>query len=216
MKGFIGQFDESMIQEPGEFDKRYQDTWLELESPKTGVKDVFMYQGNDGTYFNFNNPKYGAVRVDSITEVMIRPVLVNSLMINTSKGCRFVWRSPVRRNQRSLSDKNTLMSDPFNYTFKSGHHTNPLRYDDIRNVLYDKQYPSIHKAIVSCTDRGIAFSEDYSVYKDTYGTVYLFYRLFPIGYSEKDVLLVDGHYLQEFSDWMRDNCVIGIDFREDL
>lgn len=216
MKNFIGSFDESMLQNVEEFEKRYVDTWLELSSKVTGVKDAFYCYGFTDGKIKFSNPTYGDIFVSQNTDIEVTPILLNNRMVNIGTQALYLFRSPVRRNQRSLSSKNTLLARITKYPFSRMGATVSLDYNDIRSCLYPAPYPSINTAMHINPDTSMAVSEDYAIVKDRYGMTYLWYRVVPIGHMDKGVMLVDGHYLQEFSDFCRDHNVKNFYFREDV
>lgn len=203
MKQFIGSFDVSMIQNIDEFVKRYQNTWLEVESVERKTKDVFQFKGCEADKLVFNNDKYGKVNIQTHTSAIIRPIMLNIRVINTSSGAKMLFRLPVRRNQRSLSDKNTKIVDVVKYAFTKIQES--LVYSDIRDALYNNNtYPSLKEALDSKKD-SVAFSTEYSIVKDAYGNTYLYYLYVPIGTYVSGVFVIDRHYIQEFKDYLRDN-----------
>ena len=209
---FIGQFDASMIQTLDEFNRRYIDSWLEIKTKR--VSDVFKYRGSDedGRCL-FWNPDYGDIRLKSNTMNKVNSFFPPIGLFNIG-GHRdqmmFCYKFPYRQNRRSCNDK----------TIRFQHIASGVLHESSKGPSEEEFYrlikasldPLFPTSIRDALDRvkyigsiSCALNREYGLVKMDEDTYFLCNNLTPIGKLHKGTLVVDPHYYQEVSDYLRDS-----------
>lgn len=105
---YIGSFDNSLLREVAEFEKRYTNTWLYIEQPGK-IADFFMFKKAGEGKYKFWNPEYGYITLNEETEVTVSCVYPPLGFFNTGSGFAHFQRYPERQWKRAPCQNNCVV-----------------------------------------------------------------------------------------------------------
>src|ERR1019366_1707441 len=111
MAKFIGKFDNSMLEDMAEFDKRYKETFVFLKLPEHSEFLCLSY-GNKGDKALFFNDTYGEILLDSFTDIDVSVRWPKQGLFQLGYEAIFICRVPERQWKRGPCSKNLKMYSP--------------------------------------------------------------------------------------------------------
>lgn len=213
MRKFVGSFDPSLIaQNQEDFDRRYIGTWLNLKI--NGVDDIFHYTKNvDNTLLRFNNPTYGDIVVNPMTEAKLEAFfppygLFNGSLFGISEAV-VCYKRPERINKRSCNNRHVqFRSIVCNIKGMETPNRDSNFYSVVKACLNPIFPKNIEEAIAQLkTEKipSIALNREYALLIGDDEKYYITNGWTIIGrLRDKIYIHIDRHFAQEFSDYLRD------------
>lgn len=108
---WIGRFDDSMLENTDEFDKRYRDTFLFVRVESLG-KMLMYCRGTDSGKVVFNNDTLGEISLTSMTDVEVTSEYPERGLFQFGKECLLIQKIPDRQWKRGPCSKNMQIRSP--------------------------------------------------------------------------------------------------------